>query len=279
MKKAIFILIFLISSVAEAATPSLSVKPENVLQGEPFLATVNDTTGVKRITFAGRAVEIFLYQNKPTALVGVDLHKKPGQYKFSVELKDGQKLDRTVDIIKREKLEAPLDIPEKLGGNTEESRKTLISTLALENASINNIRSGKKIFWKEKFSFPIKDPVVTDGYGYSRLTGSYSIAHKGTDFKAQSGTAVTAMNRGVVRIARTYRNYGKTIVVDHGLGLATLYMHLSKIRVNEGELVLPGQLIGNSGESGYATGPHLHVSVKIKGVSVDPMKFLALFRD
>ena len=87
-----------------------------------------------------------------------------------------------------------------------------------------------------------------------------------------------AMNRGVVRIARTGISYGKTIVVDHGLGLQTFYLHLSKIKVNVGELVLPGQIIGLSGQTGYTDAPHLHLSIRLNGVSIDPMKFMEFFK-
>jgi murein DD-endopeptidase MepM/ murein hydrolase activator NlpD len=82
----------------------------------------------------------------------------------------------------------------------------------------------------------------------------------------------------VVRVARTFQIYGKTVVVDHGFGVMTFYMHLSKIKVNVGELVLPGQLIGFSGETGYAESPHLHITVRINNVSIDPIKFLDLFK-
>ena len=119
---------------------------------------------------------------------------------------------------------------------------------------------------------------MTDVYGYSRKTGEYSIAHKGTDFRAKLGAPVTAMNRGIVRVARTFRNYGKVIVIDHGLGLMTFYLHLSKMNVNESELVKRGQRIGLSGQTGYALSPHLHLSIRINNNSIDPVKFMELFK-
>ncbi|MEK9182015.1 MAG: M23 family metallopeptidase, partial [Patescibacteria group bacterium] len=176
------------------------------------------------------------------------------------------------------KIEAPLGIPQKLGGDTKESQDKLVNTLAEENKSLANIRTGKKAFWTEKFTYPLSQIVVTDDYGYSRKTGEYSLAHKGTDFRAKEGTPIMAMNRGVVRIARTYRNYGKVVVIDHGLGLITFYLHFSKIKVNEGELVKHGQMIGLSGQTGYALSPHLHLSIRINNNSIDPVKFMDLFK-
>ncbi|MBA3733055.1 M23 family metallopeptidase [Patescibacteria group bacterium] len=104
------------------------------------------------------------------------------------------------------------------------------------------------------------------------------MTHKGTDFRAKIGTEVHAMNDGVVLVASVGRNYGKHIVIDHGLGVMTFYLHLSEINIKEGDLVTKGQVIGLSGQTGYVTAPHLHLSVRINNISVDPMKFMELFQ-
>ena len=264
-------------TVLAAAGPfSLTVYPESIIQGEPAVVTIvgiTSTSSVKKISFDGAPLGLFINQNKVEALIGVDLNKKPGQYILSVQLPGGAKLEKTISVVERERIKEPFSIPKKLGGNTVQSQKTLVSTLAAENASLANIRTGTKAFWKSAFGWPLEKITVTDTYGYSRETGAYSIAHKGTDFRAAEGTPVKAINRGVVRIAKTYRNYGKTIVVDHGLGLMSFYMHLSKIKVAAGQLVVPGQVIGLSGQTGYAEQPHLHLTVRINGTSIDPMKF------
>ena len=277
-----FISILLYGTLAASAqTASLSFFPAQIIQGEPLLVRVDGVTNiasVKNITFDGAAIGAFAYQGKPTALIGIDLNKKPGNYELAAELSDGRVLKTIINVGERQKIEAPLGIPQKLGGNTSESQKELITTLALENQGLANLRTGTKAFWTEKFILPLKQIFITDEYGYSRQTGEYSIAHKGVDYRAKEGTPVLALNRGVVRVAKTYRNYGKTIVVDHGLGLMTFYMHLSKIKVNNGELVRRGQIIGLSGETGYAESPHLHLTVRINGISIDPVKFVELFQ-
>lgn len=250
-----------------------------VIQGNPILISLDGVGGianVQKISFDGKPLWFFTYQGKPTALVGIDLNKKPGDYKVSVKLENGENLEKIFAIQARKKPEELLGIPEKLGGNTLASQKTLISTLASENDIINHLRSISKKLWPEGFKEPLAESIITDAYGYTRITGNYFIAHKGTDFRAAEGTSVKAMGRGVVRLVKTFRNYGKTIAIDHGLGLLTFYMHLSKIYVNEGELIQSGQLIALSGQTGYAEVPHLHISVKIGGVSVDPVKFLGL---
>lgn len=268
-------------SYAGANGKDVKILPTNVIQGEPlmvFIEGVKDISAVKKITFDGQPLGVFMYQKKPTALIGIDLRKKAGNYELVAQFSDGQSIKKIINVGAREKIETSLGIPQKLGGDTKESQNKLVSTLAEENKILADLRTGKKAFWSEKFAYPLSNIFVTDDYGYSRKTGEYSIAHKGTDLRAKEGTPVAAMNRGVVRIARTFRNYGKVIVIDHGLGLMTFYLHLSRVNVNEGELVKHGQIMGLSGQTGYALSPHLHLSIRINNNSIDPMKFTELFK-
>ena len=78
--------------------------------------------------------------------------------------------------------------------------------------------------------------------------------------------------------AKNYTVYGGTVIVNHGLGVQSLYMHLSRISATAGTTVKRGQLIGYSGETGYAVGPHLHLSIKVNGVSIDPKAFFNIFK-
>jgi murein DD-endopeptidase MepM/ murein hydrolase activator NlpD len=268
-------------TITFAMLPVLTVTPEKPLQGEPMIIKIenlNDLSKISQITFNKQILKPFLFKNTVTALYGVDLNFKSGEYLLSVDFPNGTKLEKKIVVGASKKYEAPLGIPEKLGGNSTTSQTNLVNTLAIENKQLASLNTGKKSFWTNDFIYPVLKPFVTDPYGYTRITGQYSIAHKGVDFRANETTKVTAVNRGVVRLVKTFRNYGKTVVVDHGLGLMSFYMHLSKIKVNQGELVLPGQLIGYAGQTGYAEQPHLHLTIRINNISIDPMKFLDLFK-
>jgi murein DD-endopeptidase MepM/ murein hydrolase activator NlpD len=266
--------------IEEEIIPKINLIPEKVIQGEPVLIQVEGAsmTDIENFSFNGKTLKIFNYENKPSAFVGIDLNKKVGNYKISLDLKSGDSTSTILAVLEREKYEEPLPIPDSLGGNSPANQTKVVSTLSTENAILASLSTGAKAFWGEKFIYPVKDPFVTDTYGYSRGTGNYTITHKGVDFRAKEGTEVYAMNRGVVRLAKEMTVYGNTVVVDHGFGLLTYYMHLSKLLVNEGQLVLPGQIIGLSGATGFSTGPHLHISVKIDGISIDPIKFLEIFK-
>lgn len=277
----LFVLLVFATGRVFAQTPALSFSPAQIIQGEPLLVHIEGVTNlssVEKLTFDGKTVGVFIYQGKPAALVGIDLSTKPGPYELKAEFSDGRIFKKAIEVGEREKVEIPLGIPRKLGGNSAKSQRKLATTLVAENKSLAGVRTGAEAFWSEKFIPPLKQSVITDEYGYSRKTGVYVIRHKGVDYHAEEGTPVMAINRGVVRVAKTYRTYGKTVVVDHGLGLMSFYMHLSKINVGEGALAERGQIVGQSVYSGYAEKPHLHLSVHINGSSVDPVKFFELFR-
>lgn len=281
MKRYVLVSLIAFSFPVVVLGASITIQPSEPIQGDPLMIQVeglSGTTTAQSISFAGRVLNSFIYERKPTALYGIDLRKSAGIYRVSARLSDGTVLNKDVVIGTKEKYEAVFTIPTKLGGNATSSQRALVSRLATQNSSLENIWTGKKAFWTEPFRYPVAVPIVTDTYGYVRKTGATSIAHKGTDFRAATGTPVFAMNRGVVRLVRTYDDYGRTIVVDHGLGLMTFYMHLSKILVEEGQLALRGQMIGQSGDTGYAEHPHLHLTVRIGGISIDPERFMELFK-
>jgi len=113
-------------------------------------------------------------------------------------------------------------------------------------------------------------------FGVKRLwDGKFSgHFHAGLDFRSPPGRRVVAAADGVVRVARLFPRQGGTVGLDHGQGVQTTYIHLSKIAAVEGRLVKRGQVIGYVGSTGFSTGPHLHWSVHVHGVPVDPVEWV-----
>ncbi|MDH6534080.1 M23 family peptidase [Parabacteroides sp. 52] len=124
---------------------------------------------------------------------------------------------------------------------------------------------------------PISNKDLTrtaSGYGM-RIDPIYRVPrfHTGMDFTAKIGTDIYATGNGVVTFAAWKQGYGNCIIVDHGYGYQTLYGHMSKYRARVGQKVVRGQVIGEVGNSGKSTGPHLHYEVIVRGKYDNPAKY------
>jgi murein DD-endopeptidase MepM/ murein hydrolase activator NlpD len=130
--------------------------------------------------------------------------------------------------------------------------------------------------WNGPFLRPNQGP-ITSGYGIRRYyNGVFAkdYYHRGVDYAGAHGSPVIAPATGRValvgRQAQGFKLHGNTIGLDHGQGVTTIYLHLSRILVKEGDLVKPGQVIGAVGATGAVTGAHLHWGLYVNGLSVDP---------
>ncbi len=133
-----------------------------------------------------------------------------------------------------------------------------------------------KSYIDSKFILPIESKITSD-FGKARIyNNSLNGYHSGTDFRAKVGTPIFASNDGVVVLAKNRFYAGNSIIIDHGHGIYTCYYHLSKFNVKKGDKVKKSQIIGLSGDTGRITGPHLHFSVRVGGVQVDPLQFIKL---
>jgi murein DD-endopeptidase MepM/ murein hydrolase activator NlpD len=112
---------------------------------------------------------------------------------------------------------------------------------------------------------------------YGWLSQSYRYDHRAIDVAAQQGTPVTAADRGVVvRAGWNDQGYGRFVIIDHNIDYLTLYAHLDRIFVEEGEVVGQGQVVGTVGSTGNSTGPHLHFEIRDFGRLINPLELLAV---
>jgi murein DD-endopeptidase MepM/ murein hydrolase activator NlpD len=138
-------------------------------------------------------------------------------------------------------------------------------------ALINNAKASTsdEQLWEDKFIIPT-DGIITLEYGNKLyINGAYSGSHFGVDYANEEGTEIYSANNGVVKLSDMTDSYGNTIVIDHGHNIFTMYLHLSELKVEEGQEVKKGDLIGLMGETGIATGPHLHYTLFIGDTIVD----------
>jgi hypothetical protein len=132
----------------------------------------------------------------------------------------------------------------------------------------------QKRLWKKGFRLPLTGRITTK-FGTRRvLNGRASSPHNGVDIAGKKGAPVKASNRGRVTLVDRFFLSGNTVVVDHGWGVSTIYAHLDRVTVSEGQDVERGQLLGEVGSTGRATGPHLHFGALVRGVKVDPLRLI-----
>jgi murein DD-endopeptidase MepM/ murein hydrolase activator NlpD len=130
--------------------------------------------------------------------------------------------------------------------------------------------------WEGPFVRP-RPGRITSGYGNGReFNGQVQSRHMGTDFAGDVGAPVQAAARGVVALVDEFHLGGKVVYLDHGAGLVSGYLHLSRIDVAQGDTVEAGQVIGGVGATGRVTGPHLHWLVRYGLITVDPVSLLEL---
>jgi murein DD-endopeptidase MepM/ murein hydrolase activator NlpD len=218
------------------------------------------------------------------ALAGVSFEIAPGSYPLELtgetatEKTPTQKISFTRNFTvargKYPKIQVKLTVENKFTEPSPEQLKQIDEAQQIKKDYLNRVTPGRE--WSGPFSAPTESP-ISDVFGSVRVfNGKTSSPHLGLDFRVPTGTPVMAMNDGTVLLARPLYFEGDFVVIDHGQGLLTLYMHLSEFKVKEGDQVKRGQLIALSGGTGRATGPHLHAAVRWQGTYLDPASLIRM---
>ncbi|MDA3861488.1 MAG: M23 family metallopeptidase [Melioribacteraceae bacterium] len=148
----------------------------------------------------------------------------------------------------------------------------------ISNIAKSEIGKTDTAFYNSGFMLPIKGGRISSVFGSQRvLNGVYKNMHNGIDIAVPRGTPVFAMADGIVRLnADDFYYAGNHIILDHGQGLNSLYLHLSESFVKENQHVKKGDIIGRVGTTGRSTGPHLHWGVQWYSKRVDPAQILTM---
>jgi murein DD-endopeptidase MepM/ murein hydrolase activator NlpD len=266
---------------ASAQFSAVTLTPAVVEAGSPELIRVEAPATAKLDgEWLGRPLQFFPGRGGKAwfALAGVDVEGAvgPSTLRIDVRLSGGgvHDLSRTVEIHAAHYRTGALTVAPKFVEPGPEALKQIEVEAQLKEKVF--AASAPEPLWTENFRTPVK-AAPTDSFGTRRLfNGKLASVHKGMDFRAGTGTPVRAGNDGVVVLARPLYYEGNCVVIDHGLGLFTLSMHLSRIEVREGQRVAAGERLGLSGATGRVTGPHLHWAVRWQGAYLDPAKLLRL---
>jgi murein DD-endopeptidase MepM/ murein hydrolase activator NlpD len=262
---------------------TLRYQPTRIVNGAPVLFRV--TTPRPMRTLSGKWLEheiSFTFdatQKKWFGLAGSSQETKPGPYPIELhaETKSGQAITYKQGIrVLRQRYPkvTVLNVPGRYTAPDPEQLRLIARDKEVKAEAFKTLTAERE--WKGSFQRPVTAE-ISDVFGVQRVfNGVVQSTHQGLDFRVPTGTPVAAVNSGTVILAQSLYFEGNCIVIDHGQGLLTLYLHLSEMRVQEGERVVKGQQIGLSGGTGRATGPHLHLAVRWQGIYLNPAGLLAL---
>lgn len=280
---AILILMAVVSPATgeRMAFQNISWSPRQLATGSPCLFRLDVEGSPSTLNGKWMGHEIVFVPAGPHVwygLAGVDVEAKPGNYKLELEatLPDGKLVHEERDVlVERAKYKTEsLRVPDRFVEPDAETLRRIDSDKEIKkNAFAHEIAEPE---WSGKFEAPIHTS-VSEGFGTRRtFNGKLASIHRGLDYRAKPGSPVTAANSGEVVLARELFYEGNCVIIDHGQQFMTLYMHLSRLEVSEGEKVEKGQQIGLSGATGRATGPHLHMAVRWQGAYLDPAQLWML---
>ncbi len=223
--------------------------------------------------------EAVLYDDEPVlvhstpqgwqAVVGIDLGAEPGTHTLKV---DGSPHPFEVEPIDYEEQHLTID-DEDMVTPPEET----LERIWAEQREIRAAFRSREVDAQPQLHLhtPVAEHRVSATFGLQRyLNGEPRNPHNGLDMAAPTGTPIEAAEAGRVVQTGDYYFNGKTVFIDHGAGLITMYCHLDEIDVDKGQWMERGEPIGTVGETGRVTGPHLHLSVILNGNAVDPNLFL-----
>lgn len=210
-------------------------------------------------------------------LVGIDMLDAPGTHELEVEVASpngSRRLSYTILVVRERFPVQRLTLPKD---QVDLDRKTLVRVRAEQRRVRETLGSvSDKRLWRGGFIKPLEGD-VSGAFGRKRLiNGQPRSPHSGEDISAPAGTDVLATNNGIVRLTVDHFFSGKGVFIDHGLGLHSMYFHLSEVLVEEGQRIRRGQPIGRVGATGRATGPHLHWGVRMNGARVNPYALVDL---
>lgn len=272
------------AAIAAHAQPAVTLTPAQVEAGSPELIHVAAPATAKLDgEWMGHALQFFRAADGRGwfALAGVDVEAAVGPSTLHITERLGdhgpRDLSQSVDVLAGHYRTATLSVAPRFVEPPADAMAEIEAEVALKDKIFTS--SATQPLWRGDFHAPVTaEP--TDSFGTRRtFNGTLASVHKGMDFRARMGTPVHASNSGVVVLARKLYFEGNCVAIDHGLGLYTISMHLSRIDVQEGERVTKGQLLGLSGNTGRVTGPHLHWAVRWENTYLDPAKLLRMNLD
>jgi len=248
-------------------------------QAEPVpggIAVVPLASGDKRppsAYFAGQRVMVLKNAGQWVAIVGIPLASKPGTATLQIQ-RGAQKTSQAFTIHDKNYTTQRITIKDKRKVDpTAQDLKRIRRESRIMHSAFTTWHPRDDV--PLRLDLPAKGP-VSSPFGLRRIfNGQARNPHSGLDIAAAAGEPIHAPAAGRVAAVGNYFFNGNTVLIDHGQGLVTMYCHMQKIMVKKGQTLSRGEVIGLVGQTGRATGPHVHWGVSLNNARVDPGLFLA----
>ena len=267
-----------VSKVLSLSSPDIYLSSHNIPQGDLVLIRVKgEKDAPPRVIWLNK--EVYLIPNRDETdwfgFLPADLKAKPGRYPLTIETRpSSQKKEIEIAITEKQYGVRRLTLPKKMVDLDADTLKRVRQ----ESGEMKKLWAPPFIepLWEGPFLRPVQGEVVGPFGRNSIINDQPRSPHSGVDLRAERGTPVRAMNHGKVTLTGDHFFTGLTVVIDHGGGIQSMYFHLDKIMVQKDQQVSKGEVIGLVGSTGRATGPHLHLGVRVNGARIDPLELTAI---
>lgn len=265
-----------------AATLTVTPASRAMQPGEPVLLTIRGEHALTSVTVTAFQVDTAGFKPDPAnprvwhALIGIDLDTPPGTYTVRVVAATGEDPIESrirLAVLPKKFPTRRLSVDDAFV-NPPEGARARIDAESKETAAIFAAPATTRLW--SSFIRPVPQPANSAFGTRSVFNGQPRNAHSGADFLSPAGTPVQAAGSGRVMLAKNLYYSGNTVIIDHGLGVFSLFAHLSRIDVARGSVVTGTDVVGLVGATGRVTGAHLHWTVRVSGARVDPLALLAV---
>jgi len=273
-------MILLSSGVAVAhSSVQVVLSTKMPLQGDPIQVMVKTPQPIKKVTVRLNKHPFVLFGNKAatqfSGWLGVSRYETPGKkaLNITIEFRDQTRHNDTIPIhvgaanFKKEHITLT---PQKNKINRNRTSRTNENTVI--RSKFNTV--SPRQYSQGGFMWPVEGRVTSE-FGTQRVYNNRPGAmHAGIDISRKTGAPIRATQRGRVILVQSLLIHGKTVMIDHGYGIVSIYNHMHRMDVTPNQMVSQGDIIGTVGSTGVSTGSHLHFGISIQSVRVNPRSWI-----
>ena len=261
----------------QAVAISIDIHARRVAPGEAVVVDVDAPAGAARVDVQAIDTTTAAYALGPArwqAIVGVDLDQPAGPSVLAVVVEGFGRSERTLDVETRQFPTRRLRVAPAFVNPPA----AVQARIAGDSRLLERVYAAPSVerLWSRGFRRPVPHPANSRFGTRSVFNGEPRNPHTGTDFLSPAGTPIRAPQAGRAVVARDLYFSGRTVILDHGLGVFSQLAHMSRIDVDEGAMVESGQVVGLVGATGRVTGAHLHWGMRVNGARVDPLSLVEL---